>query len=176
MVGETFNVCASREIICPARIPICDDPAIAIPVDTPGGLGFKAVAPGTTLCSAQASGRGLRRVFRITVRKGPGREERNIDAWAEQLKTSAGSRLLHEIGQQYGYQVLQGTKVVPVLVDVVQPLVDNAVESEGQGEYIGQVIEVLGHIGDERALPVLQKLESHPIAKSAIKEIEASRK
>ena len=65
-VGETFEVCASGEIICPARTPICDDLAVVIPVDVPGGLGFRGVGPGTTLCSA-ASGGGLRRVFRITV-------------------------------------------------------------------------------------------------------------
>jgi hypothetical protein len=66
-VGDTFEVCASGQIVCPARIPICDDPNIAVPVDVPGGLGFKGVGPGTTLCSA-ASAAGPRRVFRITVR------------------------------------------------------------------------------------------------------------
>lgn len=66
-VGETFEVCTSGEIACPARTPLCDDPKIAVPVDAPGGLGFKGVAPGTTLCSA-ASAIGPRRVFRITVR------------------------------------------------------------------------------------------------------------
>jgi hypothetical protein len=64
--GETFDVCASGEIICPARTPICDDLAVAIPVDLPGGLGFRGVGPGTTLCSAASSG-GFRRVFRVTV-------------------------------------------------------------------------------------------------------------
>jgi hypothetical protein len=68
-IGETFHVCRSGEIICPAVVPICDDPETAVPVDTPDGLGFRGVAPGTTLCSAAASaGAGLRRVFRITVR------------------------------------------------------------------------------------------------------------
>lgn len=66
-VGETFDVCGSGEIICPARTPICDDPKVTVPVDVPGGLGFRGVGPGTTLCSA-ASAIGLRRVFRITVR------------------------------------------------------------------------------------------------------------
>ncbi len=66
-VGESFDVCRSGEVVCPARTPICDDPKVAVPVDLPGGLGFKGVSPGTTLCSA-ASATGLRRVFRITVR------------------------------------------------------------------------------------------------------------
>ncbi len=66
-VGETFEVCSSGQIVCPARTPICDDPKIAVPVDVPGGLGFMGAGPGTTLCSA-ASAVGPRRVFRITVR------------------------------------------------------------------------------------------------------------
>ena len=66
-VGETFEVCASGQIVCPARIPICDNPKVAVPVDAPGGLGFQGVGPGTTLCSA-ASAAGPRRVFRISVR------------------------------------------------------------------------------------------------------------
>jgi len=66
-VGETFEACASGQIVCPARTALCDDPKIAIPVDVPGGLGFKGVGPGTTLCSA-ASAVGPRRIFRITVR------------------------------------------------------------------------------------------------------------
>jgi hypothetical protein len=66
-VGETFDACASGQIVCPARVPICDDPKVAIPVDVNGGLGFKGVGPGTTLCSATSSV-GPRRIFRITVR------------------------------------------------------------------------------------------------------------
>jgi hypothetical protein len=66
-VGETFDTCASGQIVCPARAPICDDPGVAVPVDVSGGLGFKGVGPGTTLCSA-ASAVGPRRIFRITVR------------------------------------------------------------------------------------------------------------
>jgi hypothetical protein len=65
--GETFNVCKSGLIVCPATRPICDDPKVAEPVDIPDGLGFKAVGPGTTLCSA-SSAIGPRRIFRITVR------------------------------------------------------------------------------------------------------------
>ena len=66
-VGETFEVCKSGQILCPAISPICDDPKVVVPVDTPDGLGFKGAGPGTTLCSA-ASATGQRRVFRITVR------------------------------------------------------------------------------------------------------------
>lgn len=66
MPGETFDVCGSGIVACPARTPICDDPKVAAPVDLPGGLGFKGMAPGTTLCSA-ASAAGPRQVFRITV-------------------------------------------------------------------------------------------------------------
>jgi hypothetical protein len=66
-VGETFDVCASGQIVCPARAPICDDPKVTIPADVNGGLGFRGVGPGTTLCSA-ASSVGPRRIFRITVR------------------------------------------------------------------------------------------------------------
>jgi hypothetical protein len=67
LVGETFDACASGEIVCPARAPICDDPKVAVPADVNGKLGFRGVGPGTTLCSA-ASAVGPRRVFRITVR------------------------------------------------------------------------------------------------------------
>ena len=66
-VGETFDACASGQIVCPARSPICDDPKVAVPADVSGGLGFKGVGPGSTLCSA-ASSVGPRRIFRITVR------------------------------------------------------------------------------------------------------------
>jgi hypothetical protein len=66
-VGQTFDACASGQIVCPARGSICDDPKVAIPADVNGGLGFKGVGPGTTLCSA-ASSAGPRRLFRITVR------------------------------------------------------------------------------------------------------------
>jgi hypothetical protein len=66
-VGETFEACSSGQIVCPARTPICDDPKVVIPADGDGGLGFRGVGPGTTLCSA-ASAVGPRRVFRFTVR------------------------------------------------------------------------------------------------------------
>ncbi len=69
-VGETFDVCASGLIRCPTIGAMCDAPNVAIPVNVPegsGGLGFRGVGPGTTLCSA-ASVSGFRRVFRVTVR------------------------------------------------------------------------------------------------------------
>lgn len=66
-VGETFEVCGTGEIICPATAPICDDPKVSVPVDTPNGLGFRGAGPGTTLCSAVSVTR-QRRIFRITVR------------------------------------------------------------------------------------------------------------
>ena len=66
-VGETFDACASGQIVCPARGAMCDDLKVATPVDVNGGLGFKGVGPGSTLCSA-ASSVGPRRIFKITVR------------------------------------------------------------------------------------------------------------
>ncbi len=74
-VGETFEVCKSGQILCPAVAPICDDPKVVTPVDTPSGLGFKAVGPGTTLCSA-GSQWGIRRVFRFTVLPARGQGDR----------------------------------------------------------------------------------------------------
>jgi len=65
--GETFDACASGQIVCPARGAMCDDLKVAIPVDVNGGLGFKGVGPGQPLCSA-ASSVGPGRSFRITVR------------------------------------------------------------------------------------------------------------
>jgi hypothetical protein len=65
--GQVFEVCKSGLIACPVIISLCDDPGVVTTVDTPSGLGFKAVAPGTTLCSA-GSGVGPRRLFRITVK------------------------------------------------------------------------------------------------------------
>ena len=64
--GETFKVCLSGQIICPAITPICDDVKVALPVDTPDGLGFEGIGTGTTLCSV-ATTSGQRRIFRITV-------------------------------------------------------------------------------------------------------------
>lgn len=67
-VGEIFKVCISGEIVCPARAPICDDLKVVDVVDTPDGLGFRGISPGTTLCSVMGSASTIRRVFRITVR------------------------------------------------------------------------------------------------------------
>jgi len=65
--GQVFEVCKSGLISCPVIISLCDDPGVVTTVDTPSGLGFKAVAPGSTLCSA-GSGVGPRRFFNITVK------------------------------------------------------------------------------------------------------------
>ena len=65
--GESFDVCKSGAVVCPASSARCDDPKVAVPVDLPGGLGIKGVSPGKTLCSA-GSAAGPRRVFSITVR------------------------------------------------------------------------------------------------------------
>ncbi|MBE0604467.1 MAG: hypothetical protein IH611_12690 [Deltaproteobacteria bacterium] len=66
-VGESYEVCKTGAIVCPATSAFCDDPKVVVPVDLPGGLGFKGVSPGKTLCSA-GSAVGPRRVFSITVR------------------------------------------------------------------------------------------------------------
>jgi hypothetical protein len=66
-VGEIFRVCNTGEIICPVIYRICDDLTVVDVVDTPDGLGFRGIGPGTTLCAASGS-EGLRRVFRINVR------------------------------------------------------------------------------------------------------------
>jgi hypothetical protein len=67
-VGESASLCKTGTIICPASEPICDDTSVATADSGPDGLVFKGVKPGTTLCSAaSASGRGLRRVYRVTV-------------------------------------------------------------------------------------------------------------
>jgi len=65
--GESYEVCKSGAIVCPAISARCDDPKVVVPVDLPSGLGFKGVSPGKTLCSA-GSAVGPRRVFSITVR------------------------------------------------------------------------------------------------------------
>jgi hypothetical protein len=65
-VGEVFRVCKSGMVVCPVFTPICDDTKIIMLVNTPEGLGFKGIAPGTTLCSVGSSV-GPRRLFRITV-------------------------------------------------------------------------------------------------------------
>ncbi len=68
-VGDVLKICLTGKILCPALAPICDDPRVATPVDTPDGVGFRAVGPGTTLCGAQgAKGTTGRPVWRVTVR------------------------------------------------------------------------------------------------------------
>ncbi|HYA89009.1 MAG TPA: hypothetical protein VEI57_18375 [Nitrospirota bacterium] len=67
-VDEIFQVCKSGEVICPVTVPICDDLKVVNVVDTPEGLGFKGISPGTTLCSVMSMN-GIRRVFRITVQQ-----------------------------------------------------------------------------------------------------------
>jgi hypothetical protein len=79
-------------------------------------------------------------------------------------------QVLNDIGTKYGYRILKNTKIVPVLTGSLNPLIDNKIGSEGEGEYLGQVVETLGHIGDKRAIPVLKKI-GLPIAEFAIKEI-----
>jgi hypothetical protein len=64
--GEIFKVCKSGIVVCPVLVSICDDANIVTSVNTPDGLGFKGVAPGTTLCSV-GTAVGPRRLFRITV-------------------------------------------------------------------------------------------------------------
>jgi hypothetical protein len=66
-VGEIFRVCNTGEILCPVVYRICDDLKVVDVVDTPDGLGFQGIAPGTTLCAASGI-EGPRRVFRINVR------------------------------------------------------------------------------------------------------------
>ncbi len=71
VVGEIFKVCLSGLVICPPSGVLCDDPAVAVPVETPDGVGFKGVGPGTTLCAALPPGARYgspRALFRITVR------------------------------------------------------------------------------------------------------------
>lgn len=64
--GETFDLCTSGTIMCPALAPICDDLQVATVKDGPSGLELVGVGPGTTLCSAQSANK-LRAVYRVTV-------------------------------------------------------------------------------------------------------------
>jgi hypothetical protein len=66
-VFEIFKVCKSGEVVCPVKFPYCDDSNVVVVVDTPDGVGFKGIFPGTTLCSLQ-SANFLLRVFRIKVK------------------------------------------------------------------------------------------------------------
>lgn len=69
-VGEVVDLCQTGTIICPAAGTICDDTAIVAIEATPAGVRLRGAAPGETMCSvAGSSGRGLRRVYRITVER-----------------------------------------------------------------------------------------------------------
>ncbi len=65
-VGQVFEVCRTGEVTCPIVRHICDDLRVVNLVETPDGLGFKAVGPGTTLCVASGN-TGAGRLFRVTV-------------------------------------------------------------------------------------------------------------
>lgn len=65
-VGDVFRICNSGMVVCPVSTPICDDTSLVTLVDTPDGLGFKAKASGTTLCSVESSV-GQRFIFRLIV-------------------------------------------------------------------------------------------------------------
>jgi hypothetical protein len=67
-VGKTVAVCKTGHLICPASGTICDDTSIVGIDSGPDGLVFKGLKPGTTLCSAASAGRGMRSVFRVTVK------------------------------------------------------------------------------------------------------------
>jgi len=66
-VGGRYPVCRSGRLVCPATVPICDDPAIATMDPGKEGLEIVGVSPGKTLCSAMSTNK-LRAVFRVTVR------------------------------------------------------------------------------------------------------------
>ncbi len=69
-VGEALDLCRTGTVICPAVAPICDDPALVDFELSSGGLRFRGAKAGETLCSVSgSSGRGTRRVYRITVEK-----------------------------------------------------------------------------------------------------------
>ena len=66
-VGSSVAICNTGTIVCPAASPRCDDPSIAVGVLSEEGVVFKALKPGTTLCSAAPIGVGARRVYRVVV-------------------------------------------------------------------------------------------------------------
>lgn len=100
--------------------------------------------------------------------------QKKIDLWAVQLSTNQASRILNDIDVQYGYRILRGTKIVPILIKHLQPMIDDTITSEGEGEYICSVIEILGQIGDRRAIEPLKKIRQRG-AIEAIKDIENSK-
>lgn len=65
-VGDMFLICRSGLVVCPVRNPICDKASLIDLADTPDGLGFKAKAKGSTLCSV-TSNAGPRRIFRLVI-------------------------------------------------------------------------------------------------------------
>ena len=67
-VGESLAICKTGSIVCPAAAPICDDGSLIEFELTDDGLAFRGVKAGETLCSAASmGGKGLRRVYRVTV-------------------------------------------------------------------------------------------------------------
>ncbi len=66
-VGETYDLCASGKVVCPADSGICDDTAVATQREGQKGLQIVGVKAGTTTCSARSIN-GLRQVFRVTVK------------------------------------------------------------------------------------------------------------
>jgi hypothetical protein len=67
-VGESLQLCKTGTIQCPAAAALCDDGTLVQFELVDGGLAFRGVKAGETLCSAgSASGQGLRRVYRVTV-------------------------------------------------------------------------------------------------------------
>ena len=64
--GKRTSICETGAVICPARAPICDDPAVARIEGSSAGLVLVGVSAGATTCSVQ-SGTGQRRVFSVRV-------------------------------------------------------------------------------------------------------------
>ena len=64
--GEVFRICNSGMVVCPVTAPICDNTKILELVDTPDGLGFKALSKGSTLCSVKSTV-GQRFIFRLII-------------------------------------------------------------------------------------------------------------
>jgi hypothetical protein len=66
-VGQSVSICKTGTIICPARVPICDDISVATVRDGKDGLEIVGVKPGTTLCSVM-SAVAVRFIYAVTVR------------------------------------------------------------------------------------------------------------
>jgi hypothetical protein len=66
-VGQTFNVCKAKLIVCPVSTSICDDPKVAVVENGAEGAVVRGVAPGTTLCSVRGPGAALFRLMKVTV-------------------------------------------------------------------------------------------------------------